>query len=309
MGNLPAKVDASSLTGDQSTSDQYLNEQPTPIIWAQLTNAVKAGDDLGARQLYELLSRGIRYYLARQLGEHELEDKVDDTFLVVVNAIRRGDLRDPSQLMSFTGMIVRRQVAAYVKSGLHVRRQQIFQESGAATTNRIESPEQAKIIAENAALMKSALQALSQRDRDILVGFYLQERSPEQICQEMSLTETQFRLLKSRAKAKFGKVGRKLLAERSQMLTNRPEPLGSTSRRSGTSFQPFDLNSLALAENPTIDVFMAAAIAFKGIEEGKRWLAMPNEAFESKPPLTVIDSVEGRGKILNELALIEHGMF
>jgi RNA polymerase sigma-70 factor (ECF subfamily) len=67
-------------------------------------------------------------------------------------------------------------------------------------------------VRQKAELMKSALEALSQRDRDILVRFYLQEQSQEQICREMSLTETQFRLLKSRAKAKFGEIGRKKLA-------------------------------------------------------------------------------------------------
>ena len=53
--------------------------------------------------------------------------------------------------------------------------------------------------------------ALSERDRDILIRFYLKEQPQEQICKEMALTETQFRLLKSRAKAKFGEIGRKKL--------------------------------------------------------------------------------------------------
>ena len=48
--------------------------------------------------LYKLFSRGIRYYLCRQLGPQELEDKVHDTFFIVVNAIRRGDLREPERL-------------------------------------------------------------------------------------------------------------------------------------------------------------------------------------------------------------------
>jgi RNA polymerase sigma-70 factor (ECF subfamily) len=60
--------------------------------------------------------------------------------------------------------------------------------------------------------MTSVLRELSERDREILVRFYLKEEPQEQICREMSLTETQFRLLKSRAKAKFGEIGRKKLA-------------------------------------------------------------------------------------------------
>ena len=43
-----------------------------------------------------------------------LDDKVHDTFLVVVQAIRRGELRDPQRLMGFVRTVVRRQVAAHI---------------------------------------------------------------------------------------------------------------------------------------------------------------------------------------------------
>ena len=67
----------------------------------------------------------------------------------------------------------------------------------------------------NDSLAATVLKTISARDREILTRFYLQEQSQEQICQEMSLTETQFRLLKSRAKAKFGELGKRRL-ERKQ---------------------------------------------------------------------------------------------
>ncbi len=67
------------------------------------------------------------------------------------------------------------------------------------------TPDQSFATRENTRLMKRVLSTLSLRDRDILVRFYLQE----QICREMDLTETQFRLLKSRARARFGELGRK----------------------------------------------------------------------------------------------------
>jgi RNA polymerase sigma factor (sigma-70 family) len=107
--------------------------------------------------------------------------------------------------------VVRRQVAAYIESAVHTRREQTDLETGVAVVDRKQNPEQEAIIKEKAELMQSALQALSQRDRDILVRFYLREQTQEQICEEMRLTETQFRLLKSRAKAKFGEIGRKKL--------------------------------------------------------------------------------------------------
>lgn len=184
----------------------------SPAEWAELVSQIKAGEDAGMEQLYKLFSRGIRYYLCRQLGPQELEDKVHDTFLIVVNAIKRGDLREPERLMGFVRTIVRRQVAAYIEQVVHTRRDQTDLESGVIIVDRKQNPEQEAIIRQKAELMKSALEGLSKRDRDILVRFYLQEQPQEQICREMSLTETQFRLLKSRAKAKFGEIGRKKLA-------------------------------------------------------------------------------------------------
>jgi DNA-directed RNA polymerase specialized sigma subunit len=60
----------------------------------------------------------------------------------------------------------------------------------------------------------AAIQKLSERDRDVLTRFYLYEETQEQICQEMQLTETQFRLLKSRAKARFGELGKRKLQQK-----------------------------------------------------------------------------------------------
>jgi RNA polymerase sigma-70 factor, ECF subfamily len=129
----------------------------------------------------------------------------------VVNAIRRGDLREPARLMGFVRTVVRRQVAAYIEQAVHTRREQTDLETGVTVIDRKHNPEQEAILRQKTELMKSALESLSQRDRDILVRFYLKEQPQEQICREMSLTETQFRLLKSRAKAKFGEIGRKKL--------------------------------------------------------------------------------------------------
>ncbi|MBV9156198.1 MAG: sigma-70 family RNA polymerase sigma factor [Acidobacteriaceae bacterium] len=182
------------------------------VRWNELVEQVKAGEDAGMEELYKLFSRGIRYYLCRQLGPQELEDKVHDTFLIVVHAIKRGDLREPERLMGFVRTIVRRQVAAYIEQAVHSRREQADLETGVLVADRKENPEQEAMLRQKAELMKNALDSLSKRDRDILVRFYLKEQPQEQICREMSLTETQFRLLKSRAKAKFGEIGRKKLA-------------------------------------------------------------------------------------------------
>jgi hypothetical protein len=58
------------------------------------------------------------------------------------------------------------------------------------------------------------LKAVPKRDREVLVRFCLKEEDLSLIRREMELTETQFRLIKSRAKARFGELGRTRLATR-----------------------------------------------------------------------------------------------
>lgn len=188
------------------------NRPPSSVDWVDLVERIKAGDESGMEELYRLFSRGIRFYLCRRLGPQELDDKVHDTFLIVVHAIRRGDLREPERLMGFVRTVVRRQVAAHIDEAVHNRREQADLEFGARVADVRCNPEEQTMLRERAALMSKALESISRRDREILTRFYLREQSQEQICSEMSLTETQFRLLKSRAKARFGEAGKRHLA-------------------------------------------------------------------------------------------------
>ncbi len=179
--------------------------------WVALVARIQAGDEGGLEELYRVFSKGIRFYLCRQLGPQELDDRVHDAFLIVVQAIQRGDLREPERLMGFVRTVVRRQVAAHIDQVVHSRREEVDLEVGSRIADLRHNPERTASDRQRADLMAGVLQRLSAKDREILTRFYLYEQSQEQICQEMDLSETQFRLLKSRAKARFGELGKKRL--------------------------------------------------------------------------------------------------
>jgi len=183
--------------------------------WANLVERIQADDETGMAELYDVFSAGIRFYLCRQLGAQDLDDRVHDMFLVVIEAIRRGEVREPSRLMGFVRTVARRHVAACIAETSHRRRDELHVESGAAIEDTARSPEGQAIALERIRIMKEVLMGISPRDREILTRFYLSEESQEQICREMGLNSTQFRLLKSRAKARFGEIGRRKLARRS----------------------------------------------------------------------------------------------
>lgn len=184
------------------------------VDWTGLVASIQAGDPDGMERLYRLFSRGIRYYLCRQLGPQDLDDRVHDTFVVVVQAIQRGELRDPERLMGFVRTVVRRHVAGYIQEMVHARRDFQNLDGLPPLPDEAETPEEHVMALQRAEIMEQVLRSISRRDREILTRFYLLGQSQEQICREMRLTETQFRLLKSRAKARFGELGKRRLARR-----------------------------------------------------------------------------------------------
>ena len=122
------------------------------------------------------------FYLCRQLGPQDLDDRVHDTFLIVAQAIQRGELREPDRLMGYVRTIVRRQVAAQIEDNVLSRKQQFDLDWGLAVSDTGSNPEQAAIRQENQQLAARVLKSIAPRDREILIRFYLWEQPAGQIC-------------------------------------------------------------------------------------------------------------------------------
>jgi len=183
--------------------------------WAAIVDRIQAGEEAGILELYQVLNRGMRYCLARQLGHQDLEDRLHETFLIVVAAIREKKVREPQRIMGFVRTVVQRQIAGYIEQVVRHRRTEGELAPGLDIADPRHSPEQVAMISQRAEFMAFVLTQMPPKQREILQRFYLREQTPEQICQEMSLTETQFRLAKSRAKAAFGVIAQFALRRRS----------------------------------------------------------------------------------------------
>jgi len=143
--------------------------------------------------------------------------------------------------------------------------------------------------------------ALSQRDREILKRFFLQEQSQEQICREMALTETQFRLLRSRAKARLGKIVNLEFDSSSGSLPTMG--LGEIiSVELGTS-----PSSLPAVER--ILPIVAHAVAVFGDEnKASHWLATPLPLLQNRSPSQVLEEQGGIELVEQVLTRIEHNI-
>lgn len=181
--------------------------------WGGLVERIRTGDQAAMADLYTVFAKGIRYFLLRNLGPDDLDDKVHDCFVAVAQAIRNGDLREPDRLMGFVRTVVKRKVAASIDTAVQQRRSRVeFEETMFSVTDWRDNPEAAVLARQRVEIARKVLSGISRRDRDILNRFYVLEQSQEQICVEMGLSYNQFRLLKSRAKARFGELGKRLAA-------------------------------------------------------------------------------------------------
>jgi RNA polymerase sigma-70 factor (ECF subfamily) len=180
--------------------------------WIELVNRVRLGEPSAMVELYALFSESIRYSLYRQLLPQDLDDMLHDAFVIVVEAIRRGLIREPARLMGFVKTVMRRQLAAHIQDAVSGRSQQTPLDPARSLPTAEPDPEQALLSLQRRELVVNALKTVSARDRQILVRFYLLEQTKDEICDQMGLTKTQFRLLKSRAKARFVKAGQRRMS-------------------------------------------------------------------------------------------------
>ena len=181
----------------------------TPDQFANLVDRVRAGDSGGMADLYEYILLGLRPYLSRQLRAQDYRDKVHSIFVDVIVAIQHGQLRDPERLLGFARTIARRKVSTYIDEAAAGRRNRVDIDTLFGLASPRATPEEEMVLQQRREWVRFTLARLTERESQILSRFYLQEQTEAQICAEMGLTHTQYRLLKWRSKARFAQLSRK----------------------------------------------------------------------------------------------------
>lgn len=183
------------------------------VDWGALVRKLQEDDPAAMEQLYTLSAKQIRSTLYRWMRTHDLDDKVHDVFVIVIQAIRKGNVREPERLMGFIRTVAHRQAITHVNEVVRSRKNRVsIDESCTVLPHSATTPGESAVGTDRVTLMRYVLQQLSARHHAVLTRFYLQEQSPERVCREMNLTNNQFRMLKSRAKARFAELGRRRLA-------------------------------------------------------------------------------------------------
>lgn len=203
------------LTSVLSGTDKNQISDQTNVDWKATVERIRAGDSEAQKVLYQNLMSGARLFLQRRLGIQDVDDRLHDLFVIIVDAIRRGELREPERLMGFVRTVLVRRVAFEISKIVRARELSVDLDSAPDLTTADPTPEQEAAHRQTVTLVMRVLGKMRKREYEVLTRFYLREQPPERIRLDLGLTENQFNLLKSRAKARLSQLVERNLARTS----------------------------------------------------------------------------------------------
>jgi len=183
--------------------------------WVELVRKINCGDAIAVEELYATLSDAVLPGFAHVVDPQSIEDALHEVLVIVLQSILRGELCDPRCLMGFVKRVARCQAVMYVRRAAF-RRQRFDLDPPELHAPAYDSPDVHLDRSERLERAQKVLLRLCVRDREILQRFYLEEQTRQQICGEMHLSNTQFRLFKSRAIARCSRIAALSLPVRSE---------------------------------------------------------------------------------------------
>jgi RNA polymerase sigma-70 factor (ECF subfamily) len=158
-------------------------------------------------ELVERYSRGLRYLLARRIGDDErARDLLQETFCIAIAKLREIELEQPERLAGYLRGIA---IRVAMNAGRRHKREPIALDSSdiAAIPDDERRPSQQVARDETQSAVRKILQSMPvERDRDLLTRFYVYDQDKQEICRELGLNSLHFNRVLFRAKNRFKKL-------------------------------------------------------------------------------------------------------
>lgn len=177
---------------------------PEPDRPELLVARIQAGDRRAEERVVELYGRGVAILLDRHTnGRPEAQDLFQDTFRLVLEKLRKGELREPAALPGFVVQIARSLAIEHYRKAAR-RKTETDSEAGAEAVAPHPSPLGELLDRENASLVRRVLGELAnERDREILLRYYIAEEDKDRIAADHGLTSLQFNRVLHRARQRY----------------------------------------------------------------------------------------------------------
>jgi RNA polymerase sigma-70 factor (ECF subfamily) len=173
-------------------------------ISAELAQRIARGDRSAETELVERYERGVLYLLKRKARDPELAlDLRQETFRIAIESLRAGGLEDAARLGAYLRGIA---VNLAIADGRKSTRRATTADSDAVelVADPTAGPAENVSTEQTRAAVRSLLDELPvQRDREILLRFYLDDEDKDSICAGLGIDSAHFNRVLFRAKQRF----------------------------------------------------------------------------------------------------------
>lgn len=169
---------------------------------ADLVRRIVARDPAAEAELVARFSRAVTFLL-RRLARDEavVEDLHQDTFRLVIEKVRAGELRDAESLPGFVSNTARLLFLGAVRLRSRRRQWQSSFDTAEAAPDPAPGPLTSLLARERAAIVRRLLGELkNDRDREILARFYIADEDKQAICRDLDLSDLHFNRVLFRAR-------------------------------------------------------------------------------------------------------------
>jgi len=182
---------------------------------SDLVGRIRGGDRQAETELVERYNSAVMSIIRRALGNSTVADDLyQETFCIIIEKIRGGDIREAERLPGFVCGVARNQV---IKHFQRAARQERLTETEEAVSLPCPAHDQLEELLrkESAEIVRQILKEMTnERDIQVLFRFYLAEEDKEQICADLGLTSLQFNLVLHRARERYRELYERIIRDK-----------------------------------------------------------------------------------------------
>jgi len=175
---------------------------------AELVRRIAADDRSACEELIKRYSRGVRFLLNGMVSERALaEDLYQDTFWLVLEKLKAGEVREPERLSGFICSVARNLAIGHFRKSSRRGESRLLDSDTTPIPSPSPSPLDQLLREEKGRLARRVLDMMpSERDRTVLFRFYIAEDEKEDICADLGMSSLHFNQIVCRARERYKKL-------------------------------------------------------------------------------------------------------
>jgi len=170
-----------------------------------LVRRILSGDPAAESELVARFSRALTFLLRRLTrDEAAAEDLYQETFRLVIEKVRQGELREAERLPGFVSSMARNLFLGSVRRAGRRQKWQGDPEAAETAPDPAQGQLQKLLAQERARRVRQVLAELkNDRDREILSRYYIADQDKEVICRDLQLSDPHFHRVLFRARQRY----------------------------------------------------------------------------------------------------------